>query len=89
MCGPQVRVGGLKACTRDRTLHPLQPGVETVAREQLVVCAALDDAALVHHQDDVGFLNRRHAVRDHERRPAGHQAVESFEHQPLRFRVES
>jgi hypothetical protein len=67
----------------------LQTRVQTVPCEQLIVRAALDDAALVEHEDHIGIPDRRHPMRDHECRFAGEQAVEAFEHQALRLRVET
>ena len=48
----------------------------------------LDDAPAVDHDDLVGMADRREAVRDHERRPAGHQAVERVEDDRLGLRVD-
>ena len=59
-----------------RELHRMQPRIRAVAREELRVRPALDDAPLLHHHDHVGALDRRQAVRDHERRAPGHHAVE-------------
>jgi len=42
-----------------------------VASKQLGVCAALDDAPGVDHEQLVRLSHRREAVGDHERRPAG------------------
>ena len=37
--------------------------------EQLGVVALLDDAAVLHHEDEVGVPDRREPVGDHEARP--------------------
>jgi hypothetical protein len=58
-----------------RPLELLQTRVQTVLCEQLIVRAALDDAALVEHEDDIGIPDRCHPMRVHERRFAGEQAV--------------
>ena len=50
-------------------LLPVHGRVEAAARDQLVVRAALDDAAAVEHEDLIGVAHRRHAVRHDERRP--------------------
>ena len=49
-------------------LQPVQHGVLAVARQQLGVRARLDQAARVHDDDAIGFLDRRQPVRDDERR---------------------
>jgi hypothetical protein len=61
-----------------RPLELLQTRVQTVLCEQLIVRAALDDAALIEHEDDIGIPDRRHPMRDHERRFAGEQSVEAW-----------
>ena len=45
-------------------LRAVQLGVEAARREQLVVAAALDDAAVAQHQDLVGVAHRREPVGD-------------------------
>ena len=40
---------------------------------QFVVRAALDDAAVLHQQDQIGAADRRQPVRDDERRAPGEQ----------------
>ena len=49
-------------------LTPVELGVRSVVRQQIVVCAALDDAAVFEHDDLVGPLHRGHAMRDDHRR---------------------
>src|SRR5437867_2152773 len=51
----------------------IQPRVRPTARQQLRMRAALDDAALLQHQDQIGGQDGREAVRDGERGPADHQ----------------
>src|ERR1043166_1261921 len=41
---------------------------------ELLVGAALDDAALFHQQDQVGAPHRREAMSDHESRPPGQES---------------
>ncbi len=57
---------------RGRNLAPelviVQPRVEPIQRQQLGVGAALDDAAVIEHQDLVRIDDGRQTVRDHERR---------------------
>src|SRR3954447_1394053 len=50
--------------------------IDAAAGEQRCVRAALDDDALVEHDDLVGADHRREAVRDDERRAAAADAVE-------------
>jgi hypothetical protein len=66
----------------------VQPRVVAVQGQQLGVRAALDDAALVHHQDDVGALDGGQAVGDHQRGAAAHDAVERGLDVALGFGVE-
>ena len=49
-----------------RELELVEPGVEPPAREQLGVCALLAQLAMVQHEDAVGVLYGRQAVRDDE-----------------------
>ena len=46
-------------------VQPVEPMVEAAPRQELPVCAGLDDAALVQHDDPVGAANRGEAVGDH------------------------
>ena len=50
--------------------------VEPVARDELVVRAALGDAAAVEHEDQVGVAHGRDAVRHDDRRPLAHDAAQ-------------
>src|SRR5690606_7333645 len=47
-------------------LRTVQLGVSAALGHQLVMRAALDDAALLHHQDQVGASDGREAVGDDE-----------------------
>ena len=51
---------------RSRELRAVQPGVDTIAREQRLVVALLDDRTVLHHQDHVGVADRGEPVGDHE-----------------------
>src|SRR5437870_11825110 len=62
--------------------------VQAVARQQLVVCAALDDATTVEHQNETRMRDRRQAVRDHEYGAAFEQTLDGLLDESLRFRVE-
>ena len=83
--GPESRF----ASARFEQLHLVQPRVDAVGpRHQLVVLADLDDAAAFEHDDGVGALHGREAVRDHERRAVEHQRGQRVLHQPLRLGIE-
>ncbi len=56
--------------------------------EQLLVGAAFNDAAMVHHQHLVGMLDGRQPVRDDQRGAFGHQALQRVLHQALGFVVQ-
>src|SRR5258708_30368307 len=55
----------------------VEPRVEVAAPQKLLVRAAIDDPAEVHHHDPVGQGDRRHVMRDHQRCAA---ANELFQH---------
>ena len=55
---------------------------------QFVVGTALDDAALVHDEDEVCVADCREAVRDREDRAVLHQVHKRILHELLRHRVE-
>ena len=88
------RQGGVARRRRRRvpSAHRLQLDHVSVhavgALHELVVGALLDDAALVHHGDDVGRLHGREAVRNREPGPAGANAVQRLLHEPLALRVQ-
>src|SRR4026209_1073811 len=42
--------------------------VKPALPNQFFVCPAIDDAALLQHQDLVGVMHRRESLRDHKRR---------------------
>src|SRR5690606_7616931 len=69
-------------------LQRVQACVRAAAGEQRVVRAALDDPAGVHHEDLRGVDDRAQAMRDHECRAAGEQAVERLLDEPLALGVE-
>src|SRR6266550_8370887 len=56
-------------------LQVVEAPVETVGGEQAVVAAALHDPPFGQHQDGVGVLHRRQAMRDDQHRPVGHEAI--------------
>ena len=54
--------------------------VTPLFRQQLVVCAALDDTAVLQHHDAVCFFNGGEPVRDHKAGAALHQPVHTGLH---------
>ena len=74
-----VRVEAPVPCGRFESLQLEGPGIELVILallfQQLVVCAALDDAAVVHDHDHIGVADGGQAVGDHEDRAAFHEGV--------------
>ena len=65
-----------------------QLGVAPAEREQLVVRAALDDAAAVEHHDLVGVADGRQPVGDRDRRPALGELVQRLLHRALGLGVQ-
>src|SRR5258705_3397388 len=66
-------------------LQVIEAPVQAVGGEQIVVTAALHDAALRQHDDEVGVLHGGQAVGDDEHGAMRHQALDRFLHQPLRL----
>ena len=66
----------------------VQVEVEALPREQLLVRALLDDAAVVHHEDGVGVADGGQPVRDHEARAVLHQLRHGLLDQHLGTRVD-
>src|SRR5574341_1990920 len=71
-----------------RVLDAIELGVDAVARDELGVAAALDDAAPLEHDDAVGALDGREAVRDNDGGAPAHQGVERRLHLALGLGVE-
>jgi hypothetical protein len=72
-------------------VHQLQVGhaqVGTGHLHQLLVRAALHDAAVLHHDDEIRAAQRAEAVRHDERRAARDGAVERLENLVLRLAVD-
>ena len=64
------------SCRRLLEAELVEAGVEVAAADQLVVRAGVDDPAVVHDDDAVGQGDRRHAVRDHQRRAAADELLQ-------------
>ncbi len=84
---PRLIVAELAAGLR-RELPLVELRIETRGRDELGVSAALDDPALLHHEDQIGTQHGGQPVRDHDRRPAGERAFERGLHRGLGIRVE-
>src|SRR5882672_9160385 len=69
-------------------LQVVESPVEAIGRQQVVVTAALDDAPLRQHHDEIGVLHRGQAVGDDEHGAMLHEAFDRLLHQALRFGVE-
>src|SRR5438067_10197053 len=69
-------------------LHRVEPGIETVAGEQLLMTASLDDMSPVDDAYQVGALHGGQPMRDHDGRAPTHQRPQSRLYLPLRFAVE-
>src|SRR5271166_2732951 len=69
-------------------LHCMEPGIKPVASEQLGVSADLDDAAAIDDANQVGPLNRRQSVGDHQGRTPAYQRPQGRLNLPFRFAVE-
>jgi hypothetical protein len=77
------------ACSR-RLLDELavKVGVFPAGGDELAVCAALDDPAVVDHEDAIGLLDRAQAVRDDEGRSTLEQALERLLHDHFGGRID-
>src|SRR5438067_1649116 len=65
-------------------LNPRQLAVEAIQREEFVVRAALDDLALPHDENLIGFANRAEAMGDDKAGAVGHEPFQGFLNKPLR-----
>ncbi len=64
-------------------------GVEAGAGEEFVVGAALEDAAFLQDEDEVGVADGGEAVRDDEGGAAGEEALERLLDEELGVRVDA
>src|SRR6266508_6721220 len=71
--GMLVRQSRLGMCAE---LALVERRVQPALFDQVVVAAALDDAAVVEDQDQVGGEHGRQPVRDDERRPPGEERAQ-------------
>ena len=68
--GVKSSPGLMKRSVSKLVLLVVERAVAAAEREQLGVRAALDDLAVLEHEDLIGAADRRQPVRDDERRPA-------------------
>src|SRR5207249_10319088 len=78
-----------EAVPLEAVLLVVQLPVAAAPREQLVVRAALDDLAVLEHQDLIGALNRRQPMGDDERRPAAAERPQTVLNHRLAFAVQA
>ncbi len=64
-------------------LRPPQPGVASVAGQQIFVRPLLDHASVIEHQDEIGVADRGETVGDDQVRAACEQRRQRFLHLPL------
>src|SRR5438309_4380173 len=69
-------------------LQVVEPAVQAVGGEQLGVGATLPEAPVLEHHDQIGVLDGREPVRDHEHRAVPHEAIDRVLNEPLRLGVE-
>src|SRR6185503_919672 len=68
-------------------LPPVEIRIKAVAGHQLVVASALDDAAVVEDENQVGAADGRDAVRHDDRGALPHYPAEAVEDLLLRVRI--
>src|SRR5207237_8223575 len=78
-----------EAVLRDAVLLVVQLTVPAARREQLLVRAALDDLAVLEHENLVRALNRRQPVGDDERRASLSQRLQAVLDHRLALAVEA
>ena len=72
----------------DEKLRAAQVAINAGPRDELVVRAAFDNAAIVDDGDDVGVLDGGETMRDHETRAAVSRLVERVLNEPLTLGIE-
>src|ERR1700722_14011809 len=75
-------------CSRDFELSTVQPRVNSVQSDQLIMSAVLRDYACGNDDDLVGVANRGEAMRNRGYTTPVHQALERVNDQFLRLGVE-
>src|SRR5689334_17874463 len=86
--------GRLARAARGALEDPVEAGVLSAPREQLLVAPLLGDAPTAQHRDPIGAADGGEAVRDDEgralaaRRAAAHQPLQRPLHLALAIRVE-
>ena len=66
----------------------MQLGIDTVVFQQFGVGALFEDLAALHHQDMVGMLDRRQAMRDHQGGAIFHQVFHRMLDEAFRLGIQ-
>ena len=69
-------------------LQLIQPGVDAVPCDQLIVSAALDDFSVLQHDNAVGVADGGQAMGDDQSSPISYQSLERFLHGAFAFIIE-
>src|SRR5438093_94735 len=59
-------------------LSLVELSIRRTALQQLIMLTLPDDLAAIHHHDRVGAEDRAETMRDHERRPLVHDALDGL-----------
>lgn len=81
-CTPVVRNEGLQLLNLNKLL------VQTILMNKLGMFSALDDLALLDHNNLIGMLDRAQPVGNDHRRPVLHQLHQRVLHKLLGFRIQ-
>ena len=69
-------------------LQAREAGIKAALGDESGVRPFLDDAAIFHHQDAIGFQNGGQTMRNHQRRAAFHQAIKGGLDEAFVFGIE-
>src|SRR5207247_4020572 len=72
----------------DAELETVEPAIEAVAREELLVRSGLPDLPVVHDEDPIGAEDRREPVRDDEGGPSARQGRDRSLQPSLGLRID-
>jgi len=82
-----ARLGNFWQLSLANLLLP-ERGIATSLVQQLAMAPPLDDAALVHHTDQIGIDDRAQTVGDHQHRVSPLKALDRLLHQPLALGIQ-
>src|SRR2546425_5967828 len=82
-------VGGCRPDVQRAGLQLVQPGVEPIPPQELPVSALLDDAPVLHVQDEVRARAELQVVADEERGAAHAQVLQTLDDRPVVLFVEA